>query len=75
MMYHYQPQQEYEQTKLERILKELQSIIEREKKRHMMDEHLTHSMRDLLEYEIIPLLEAEVNYDPTPTTAYDFFHQ
>ena len=66
MTYHYQPQQEYEQTKLERILKELQSIIEREKKRHMMDEHLTHSMRDLLEYEIIPQLEAEVNYDPTP---------
>ena len=75
MTYHYKPEQEYEQTKLERILKELQSIIEREKKRHMMDEHLTHSMRDLLEYEIIPLLEAEVNYDPTPTTAYDFFHQ
>jgi len=75
MTYHYQPQQEYEQTKLERILKELQSIIEREKKRHMMDEHLSHSMRDLLEYEIIPLLEAEVNFDPTPTTAYDFFHQ
>tara|TARA_B100001142_G_C13865947_1_gene474138 strand:+ start:43 stop:270 length:228 start_codon:yes stop_codon:yes gene_type:complete len=75
MTYHYQPEQEYEQTKLERILKELQSIIEREKKRHMMDEHLSHSMRDLLEYEIIPLLEAEVNYDPTPTTAYDFFHQ
>jgi len=75
MNYHYQPEQEYESAKLERILKELQSIIEREKKRHMMDEHLTHSMRDLLEYEIIPLLEAEVNYDPTPTTAYDFFHQ
>lgn len=75
MTYHYKPEQEYEQTKLERILKELQSIIERENKRHMMDEHLSHSMRDLLEYEIIPLLEAEVNYDPTPTTAYDFFHQ
>ena len=75
MNYHYQPEQEYESAKLERILKELKSIIEREKKRHMMDEHLTHSMRDLLEYEIIPLLEAEVNYDPTPTTAYDFFHQ
>ena len=66
MTYHYKPEQEYEQTKLERILKELQSIIEREKKRHMMDKHLTHSMRDLLEYEIIPLLEAEVNFDPTP---------
>jgi len=75
MTYHYQPEQEYESAKLERILKELQSIIEREKKRHMMDEHLTHSMRDLLEYEIIPMLEAEVNYDPTPQTSYDFFHQ
>ena len=75
MTYHYQPKQEYELAKLERILKELQSVIEREKKRHMMDEHLTHSMRDLLEYEIIPMLEAEVNYDPTPQTSYDFFHQ
>tara|TARA_B100001094_G_scaffold37812_1_gene32148 strand:+ start:417 stop:629 length:213 start_codon:yes stop_codon:yes gene_type:complete len=26
----------------------------------------THSMRNLLENEIIPLLEAEVNYDSTP---------
>ena len=75
MTYHYQPEQEYESAKLERILKELQSIIKRENKRHMMDEHLTHSMRDLLEYEIIPMLEAEVNYDPTPQTSYDFFHQ
>ena len=75
MTYHYQPEQEYEQTKIERILEELQSIIKRENKRHMMDEHLSHSMRDLLEYEIIPLLEAEVDYDPTPQTSYDFFHQ
>ena len=35
----------------------------------------THSMRNLLENEIIPLLEAEVDYDPTPQTSYDFFHQ
>ena len=75
MTYHYQPEKEYESTKLERILKELQSIIEREGNRHMMDEHLTHSMRDLLENEIIPMLEAEVYYDPTPDTSYDFFHQ
>ena len=75
MTYHYKPEQEYESTKLERILKELQSIIKRDNKRHMMDQHLTHSMRDLLEYEIIPLLEAEVDYDPTPQTSYDFFYQ
>jgi hypothetical protein len=66
MNYHYKPEQEYESAKLERILKELQSIIEREKKRHMMDEQLTHSMRELLQYEVIPMLEAEVNFDPTP---------
>ena len=75
MTYHYKPEQEYESTKLERILKELQSIIKRDNKRHMMDQHLTHSMRDLLEYEIIPMLEAEVDYDPTPQTPYDFFHR
>ena len=75
MTYHYKPEQEYESVKLEKILAELEAIIKREKKRHMMDEHLTHSMRDLLEYEIIPMLEAELNYDPTPQTAYDFFHQ
>ena len=66
MNYHYKPEQEYESAKLERILKELQSIIEREKKRHVMDEQLTHSMRELLQYEVIPMLEAEVNFDPTP---------
>ena len=75
MTYHYQPKQEYESTKLERILKELQAIIERENKRHIMDEELSHSMRNLLEDEIIPLLEAELNYDPTPQTSYDFFHK
>ena len=69
------PKKELEITKLERILQELQSIIERENKRHIMDEHLSHSMRNLLEDEIIPMLEAEVNYDPTPQTSYDFLHQ
>ena len=75
MTYHYQPQPEYEIKKLQRILKEMEDIIDRESKRHIMDEQLTHSMRELLQYEIIPMLEAEVNFDPTPNTAYDFFHQ
>ena len=66
MNYHYKPQQEYELTKLQRILKELEDIIDRESKRHIMDEQLTHSMRELLQYEVIPMLEAEVNFDPTP---------
>jgi hypothetical protein len=31
-------------------------------------------MIDLLEHEIIPQLDHELDYDPTPQTAYDFFH-
>ena len=44
----------------------LKGVIAREDKRHQMDEHLTHSMRSLLEDEVIPQLENELNYDPTP---------
>jgi len=66
MTYQPHPQHEYEIKKLQRILKELEDIIDRESKRHIMDEQLTHSMRELLQYEIIPMLEAEVNFDPTP---------
>jgi len=51
---------------IELILKDLKAVIEREDKRHQMDEHLTRSMRSLLEDEIIPQLENELNYDPTP---------
>lgn len=72
-MYHYHPVQEYECDKIQRALDILKGVIAREDKRHMMDEHLTASMKNLLE-EIIPQLENELDYDPTPQTAYDFFH-
>ena len=36
-----------------------------------MDEHLTHSMRSLLEDEIIPQLENELDFDPTPQYLWD----
>ena len=65
-MYHYQPKQEYECDKIQRALDILKGVIAREDKRHMMDQHLTFSMRDLLESEVIPQLENELNYDPTP---------
>ena len=65
-MYHYQPKQEYECDKIQRALDILKGVIAREDKRHQMDEHLTHSMRSLLEDEIIPQLENELNFDPTP---------
>jgi len=56
---------------IELILKDLKAIIEREDKRHQMDEHLTTSMRMLLEDEIIPQLENELDFDPTPQYLWD----
>ena len=62
-----------EQKQIELILKDLKAVIERENKRHMMDEHLSHSMRSLLEDEIIPQLEneLELDYDPSPYYLWD----
>ena len=56
---------------IELILKDLKAVIERESKRHLMDEHLTHSMRSLLEDLIIPHLENELDVDPTPQHLWD----
>ena len=58
---------------IELIVKDLKAIIEREDKRHQMDEHLTHPMRSLLEDEIIPQLEneLEMDYDPSPYYLWD----
>jgi len=62
-----------ELKQLELILKDLKAVIDREDKRHQMDEHLTHSMRSLLEDEIIPQLEneLELDYDPSPYYLWD----
>lgn len=60
---------EYKQVEL--ILKDLKAIIDRENKRHQMDAHLTTSMRMLLEDEIIPNLENELDFDPTPEHLWD----
>ena len=58
-------------TQIQLILKDLKAIIDRESKRHMMDEHLTPSMRHLLEDLIIPNLENELDFDPTPQHLWD----
>ena len=71
VMYHYGPVQEYECDKIQRALDILKGVIAREDKRHMMDQHLTASMRDLLESEIIPQLENELDFDPTPQHLWD----
>lgn len=56
---------------LERILGELKEIAERDNKRCEMSQHLTPSMLALLEDEVIPMLENELDYDPTPQHLYD----
>ena len=66
MPYHYKPVQEYECKKIQRALNILKGVVARENKRHMMDQHLTHGMMDLLESEVIPLLQNELEFDPTP---------
>jgi hypothetical protein len=60
-----------ESTQVESIVKDLKAILEREDKRHQMDQHLTSSMRHLLEDEIIPQLENELDFDPTPEHLWD----
>ena len=71
MNYHYRPIQEPESKKIERALDILKGVIAREDKRHMMDEHLTTSMRHLLEDLIIPHLQNELDFDPTPEHLWD----
>ena len=71
MTYHYQPIQESETKKIERALEILKGVIAREDRLHMMDQHLTTSMRMLLEDEIIPQLENELDFDPTPEYLWD----
>jgi hypothetical protein len=60
-----------EYTVLKRILKELNEVVARENKRSMECADLTPSLLALLEEEIIPSLENEINYDPTPQYLYD----
>ena len=60
-----------ENANLSSILSQLKNIVDREDKRHMMDQHLTPSMLSLLDEEIIPMLENELDYDPTPQHLYD----
>ena len=60
-----------EYTALVRIVKDLKAIVAREGKRPQGCEDLTLSMLALLEEEIIPQLENELDYDPTPQYLYD----
>ena len=71
MAIYYGPFPENEYKKIERALEILKGVIAREDRRHMMDADLTVSMKMLLEDEIIPQLENELDFDPTPQHLWD----
>ena len=50
-----------EYLKIEIALGILKGVIEREDKRSLVDQQITFSMRNLLESEIIPSLQNELN--------------
>ena len=50
---------------VEKAYKELVSIQKREDSRHVMDTHLNHDMRELLD-EAVAHLAGVVYYDPVP---------
>lgn len=60
-----------EYTHLRCLLQGLKDVVERESKRPQGYEDLAPATRDLIEYEIIPALEGELDYDPTPQHLYD----
>lgn len=56
---------------LESIVLQLKEILARDSKRPQGYEHLSFAMAALIEEEIIPSLEDELNFDPTPQYLYD----
>jgi hypothetical protein len=56
---------------LESIVLQLKEILARDSKRPQGYEHLSFAMTALIEEEIIPQLENELDYDPTPQYLYD----
>jgi hypothetical protein len=54
-----------EHTNLQRIISELEEVVQRDSKRHMMDQHLDQQLLDLIEYEILPVLKEQLDYEPT----------
>ena len=56
-----------EYYQVQRALEILQHVVDRESKRHEMNQHLTHSMLSMLEDEIIPMLSNEMEYDDGPS--------
>jgi hypothetical protein len=56
----------YAYAEVERAYKILTELVEREKKLHQMDQTIMVEHLDDIQYEILPMLEEIVYFDPTP---------
>jgi len=56
----------YAYSEVERAYKILKELVERENNLHMMDMTIMNQHLDEIQYEIIPMLEEIVYFDPTP---------
>ena len=56
----------YSYGEVEKAYKILKELVERENKLHMMDMTIMQQHLDDIEYEILPMLEEIVYYDPSP---------
>jgi hypothetical protein len=56
----------YAYSEVENAYKILKSLVERENKLHQMDQTIMCQHLDDIEYEILPMLEEIVYFDPTP---------
>jgi hypothetical protein len=56
----------YAYSEVENAYKILKSLVERENKLHEMDMTIMNQHLDDIQYEILPMLEEIVYFDPTP---------
>ena len=55
----------YAYAEVERVYKILTELVERENKLHLMDQTIMGQHLDDIQYEILPMLEEIVYFDPT----------
>lgn len=56
----------YSYSEVEKAYKILKDVVNREHKLHMMDMTIMNQHLDDIEYEILPMLEEIVYFDPSP---------
>jgi hypothetical protein len=56
----------YSYPEIEKAYKILKEVVDRENNLHMMDMTIMNQHLDDIQYEILPMLEEIVYFDPTP---------